>query len=53
MFELAPLQRLARDGELAVFPHAGFWMGMDTFRDFIELNRLWAQGDAPWKVWDS
>jgi glucose-1-phosphate cytidylyltransferase len=53
MFERAPLQRLARDGELAVFPHTGFWMGMDTFREFSELNRLWAQGDAPWKFWES
>jgi glucose-1-phosphate cytidylyltransferase len=52
MFERAPLQQLARDGELAVFPHSGFWMGMDTFREFTELNRLWAAGDAPWKVWD-
>jgi glucose-1-phosphate cytidylyltransferase len=51
MFERAPLQRLARDGELAVFPHTGFWMGMDTYREFSELNRLWARGDAPWKVW--
>jgi hypothetical protein len=25
---------------------------MDTFREFTELNRLWAAGDAPWKVWD-
>ena len=51
-FERAPLRDLARDGELAVFPHAGFWMGMDTYREFTELNRLWAAGDAPWKVWD-
>ena len=43
---------LARDGQLAVFPHTGFWMGMDTYREFTELNRLWAAGDAPWKVWD-
>ena len=52
MFERAPLQQLARDGELAVFPHSGFWMGMDTYREFTELNRLWAAGDAPWKVWE-
>lgn len=50
-FEHAPLQNLARDGELAVFPHDGFWMGMDTYRDFTELNEIWAGGDAPWKVW--
>jgi glucose-1-phosphate cytidylyltransferase len=52
MFERAPLRKLARDGELAVFPHTGFWMGMDTYREFSELNRRWDQGDAPWKVWD-
>ena len=51
-FERAPLRTLASDGQLAVFPHAGFWMGMDTHREFTELNRLWAEGDAPWKVWD-
>jgi glucose-1-phosphate cytidylyltransferase len=52
-FERAPLRNLARDGQLAVFPHTGFWMGMDTYREFTELNRLWAEGDAPWKVWGS
>jgi glucose-1-phosphate cytidylyltransferase len=50
-FERTPLQRLAADGQLAVFPHTGFWMGMDTHREFTELNRLWAEGDAPWMVW--
>jgi glucose-1-phosphate cytidylyltransferase len=51
-FERTPLHRLAEDGQLAVFPHTGFWMGMDTPREFDELNRRWAAGDAPWKVWD-
>ena len=32
LFEHAPLQTLAREGELAVFPHHDFWMGMDTYR---------------------
>ncbi len=52
IFERRPLRSLARDGQLAVFPHEGFWMGMDTYREFSELNRLWAAGDAPWKVWE-
>src|SRR4029450_3709556 len=38
-FEQAPLRNLARDGELAVFPHEEFWMGMDTYRGFTELNQ--------------
>jgi glucose-1-phosphate cytidylyltransferase len=52
-FEHEPLQKLARDGELSVFPHERFWMGMDTFREYQELNRLWQTGEAPWKVWDN
>lgn len=51
MLEHRPLQKLARDGQLGVFEHTGFWMGMDTFRDWTELNRRWDTGDAPWKVW--
>ena len=49
--ELEPLQRLARDGQLAVYPHEGFWTGVDTYRDLALLNELWRAGDAPWKVW--
>ncbi len=52
MLEHRPLQKLARDDGLGVFEHNGFWMGMDTFRDWTELNRRWDTGDAPWRVWD-
>jgi glucose-1-phosphate cytidylyltransferase len=51
MLEHAPLQRLARDGKLGVHRHEGFWMGMDTYRDWKELNGLWDAGKAEWKVW--
>ena len=36
--------------QLAVYPHEDFWMGMDTYREFAELNKLWA-GRGAWKVW--
>ena len=49
--EHAPLRGVARDGQLTVHPHEGFWMGMDTYRDWLELNRLWDSGEAPWKLW--
>ena len=52
MLEQRPLQTLARDGELALHGHEGFWMGMDTFRDWTELNGLWDSGNAAWKVWN-
>ncbi len=46
--EQEPLQKVARDGQLSVYRHDGYWMGMDTFRDYTELNQLWDQGLAPW-----
>ncbi len=49
--ERRPLQRLASDGQLTVNPHEGFWMGMDTFRDWTELNAMWDRGEAPWRIW--
>ena len=52
LFEHAPLRNLARDGQLAVYPHEGFWMGMDTYREYTHLNDLWAKGEAPWRVWE-
>ena len=52
LLESGPLQRLARDRQLTLRPHEGFWMGMDTFRDWTELNALWDSGEAPWKIWE-
>jgi glucose-1-phosphate cytidylyltransferase len=49
--ESVPLQRLAEDGELMVFPHEGFWQPMDTFREWKMLELLWNEGNAPWKFW--
>lgn len=51
IWEREPLESLARDGELAVFRHDGFWQPMDTLRDKNYLEELWAQDRAPWKVW--
>ncbi len=50
-FEHGPLSKLAADGKLGMFRHRGFWMGMDTYREYAELNRLWAAGEASWKLW--
>ena len=49
--EHEPLQRLARDGQLSVYLHEGFWHPMDTYRDYLHLNELWKGGRAPWKSW--
>jgi glucose-1-phosphate cytidylyltransferase len=49
--ETEPLRKLAADGQLSMFPHTGFWRGMDTYREYLELNRLWDDQQAPWKMW--
>jgi len=43
---------LASERQLMAFEHTGFWQPMDTLRDKIYLERLWAEGRAPWKTWD-
>ena len=51
VLEQDPLQNLARDGELFVHHHQGFWKCMDTLRDKIELNQMWEAGEAKWRTW--
>ncbi len=50
-WERVPLERLAAEGQLVAYRHEGFWQGMDTLRDMRLLEGLWAEGRAPWKVW--
>jgi glucose-1-phosphate cytidylyltransferase len=51
VWERTPLERLARDGQLAAFKHEGFWQPMDTLRDKMHLESLWSTDRAPWRVW--
>jgi glucose-1-phosphate cytidylyltransferase len=51
VLEREPLRRLAADGELRAHRHEGFWDCMDTYKDAVVLNDLWAQGEAPWTPW--
>jgi glucose-1-phosphate cytidylyltransferase len=51
IWERQPLEKLARAKQLKAFQHSGFWQPMDTYREFELLNKLWADGKAPWKNW--
>jgi glucose-1-phosphate cytidylyltransferase len=51
MLEREPLARLAADGQLAAYPHPGFWLPMDTARERTVLEDLWSSGEAPWRLW--
>ncbi len=52
VLEREPLEELAADGELCVYPHDGFWQCADTVRDIELLRKLWDGGGAPWRVWE-
>jgi len=49
--EFGPLEKIAKDGQLMVYKHRGFWACMDTLRDMEYLNKLWDDGQAKWKIW--
>ena len=51
VFEKAPLQKLAQEGQLMSFEHNGFWQCMDTKREKIVLEKLLSTGSAPWVTW--
>ncbi|HCU04868.1 MAG: glucose-1-phosphate cytidylyltransferase [Gammaproteobacteria bacterium GWE2_42_36] len=52
LWEQEPMRNLAKDGQMSVYFHDGFWQPMDTLREKQLLESLWASGKAPWKVWE-
>lgn len=50
--EQQPLNQLVKEEELVAFKHQDFWQPMDTYRETIELNTIWENGNAPWKNWN-
>lgn len=51
VFEKEPLEKLAAQNQLMAYKHNGFWQCMDTQRDKVELEKLWENQKAPWKIW--
>jgi glucose-1-phosphate cytidylyltransferase len=51
MLERQPMDRLVQEGQLHAYKHEGFWQPMDTYQEAHHLNKLWAAGQAPWKIW--
>jgi len=51
IFEREPMERIAEQGQMAAFKHAGFWKPMDTLRDKQELEEDWVKNKAKWKIW--
>jgi len=53
VFETDPMNQILANGEMAAYPHEGFWQCMDTAREHAILNELWDRRAAPWvKFWE-
>ena len=52
ILEGKPMEQLVRDGQLMAYKHRGFWHCMDTPRDRDDLNKMWLDKTAKWKVWE-
>lgn len=52
VFEQAPLRSLAEQGELYTYKHHGFWKCMDTLKDKNDLEKMYLEGQAPWRTWN-
>lgn len=50
-WEKGPLFKIAKDNQLSAYRHYDFWKCMDALRDKVELEELWQNGHAPWKIW--
>jgi len=51
ILERDPMEKLAEEKQLMAYRHEGFWIGMDTYREYEMLNDIWETGNVPWKVW--
>jgi glucose-1-phosphate cytidylyltransferase len=51
ILERKPLENVTKDGQMMAFRHNGFWIGMDTFREYEMLNQMWDDNKAVWKIW--
>ena len=52
VWERGPLERIAAAGQLCAYQHPDFWLCMDTLRDVQMLEKLWSEGNPPWKIWE-
>ena len=50
-WEQEPMLKLAKKNQLMAFKHNGFWQSMDTYRDKLQLEELWKNKNAKWKIW--
>ena len=48
IFEDEPLRKLTQDRQLSVYLHDGFWTAIDTYKNVLDVNEMWEQGNIAW-----
>ena len=48
ILESEPLHNLSIDSELSAYIHNGYFEPMDTYREYLNMNKLWETGNPPW-----
>jgi len=51
VWEKDPMEQIAHAGQMCAYKHNGFWRPMDTLKDKHDLNEMWSEKSAPWKIW--
>jgi glucose-1-phosphate cytidylyltransferase len=46
-----PFRRLIASEQLITYKHDGFFLAMDTFKEKLEIDNMYARGNAKWEVW--
>ncbi len=52
VLEMDPLQKIAKEGQMAMYRHDGFWEAMDNYKQVEKLNKIWSSSEASWRVWE-
>lgn len=52
VWEREPMESLSKAGQLQAWRHDDFWQSMDTLRDRMFLEEMWAEGNPPWRIWE-
>ena len=50
--ELEPVLKLSRDEQLSAYVHDGYFEPMDTYREYLQLNKHWQSGNPPWEDYE-
>jgi glucose-1-phosphate cytidylyltransferase len=46
-----PFRRLISLNQIVTYRYDGFFLAMDTFKEKMQIDDMYARGERPWEVW--